>query len=467
MKNPGSSAVSTSVSENQENDSAKKGKKREKNSGHYHVDTMWDGEVHLFKRIRNGKDSPEDLARATFYLRHYERGKHGRRGKNIIRCLYTNNLDIARDRANEWWKDYNSRAARGLSGTNVEFQELTRNFLQEKKRHVGRNLSESRYAQLKVAVNLLNQYVSQHRELGERAKLDSIDPNQDFDDYVIWRQEHKRHYTNTPIKRETIRADVKVLRQIWRWAIRHKHTDREMHSDLLKNDVESVNKALKINDEGRRGTLTSADYGRLYKRLGSKSFLEDQTPSRKQQGLGKGKPSERWSYYRHILRDFVLILANSGMRTKEAYNLRWEDVRFDGEHADIRIYNPKNARTRTTRGLQSAKYFRRVAEVTGCKEGTDYVFCALGNGTKQIYSQYLQQLFRDICDDLGLKDDLGHKVDLYTLRHMFITFRLNNGDDIWTVAAMVGTDVTNIERIYGSKPYEVLKKNFGKGKSWR
>ncbi len=463
MNNRARETFTNTSPENQENHSTNRSQRRETTSRIEPLESLLNEQVHLYKRVRHGKDSKTDLARATIYLRHYERGKHGRQGKNISRCLHTNDIDLARQRAYEWWKEYQSATARGLRSSSLSFFDVTKHFKDTKKKSMlNNNLSPSRYRQISVSLSVLDEYVAE--TVGNNIKFHDIEPNTDFDGFITWRQEHKRHLNQQPIRKGTIQSDIKILKQFWKWALRYDYTDRRLDSDVFLNELKTVNNALEINDEGRRGTITEQDYRRLTTFLRTNAFLFDETPSSTQIRNGKTSSTPVWSFYRRLLRDYILILANSGLRTSELLNLKWKDVKFDAPDADISVHNAKN-RFRQTRGLDCKKYFERISELTGTSKPDHYVLCRFNDHTKKVYPQFLQQLFRDVMDTLEITDTLGHKVDLYTLRHFFITMRMTRGDDIWTVAAMVGTDVTNIERIYGDKPFDVLKKNFGRGKT--
>lgn len=171
---------------------------------------------------------------------------------------------------------------------------------------------------------------------------------------------------------------------------------------------------------------------------------------------------------RELLRDHVLILANSGIRAgTEAHNLKWKQITwFVGadkqRYLSIAVSGKVGSRELIARhGCETflSRIQSRFPELksmtfdellkSGCE---DYVFrLPNGNRTTELYKVFHQFLV-DI--DL-LKDKHGESRTLYSLRHTYATSRLVvDKVPIHQLAKQMGTSVAMIEKHYSHlEPY--------------
>lgn len=165
---------------------------------------------------------------------------------------------------------------------------------------------------------------------------------------------------------------------------------------------------------------------------------------------------------RYLLRDYVLILANTGMRHgTEAQNLRWRHVHVFTEkgldYVELHLHGktvPHDAIGRAG----TIKYLQRIHSRTHGIQSTPFdqmlrqkldlpVFC-LPDGT---VTENLRQTFKVFLEENSLLKcpKTGQDRTLYSLRHTYATFALiNDGIDIHTLARQMGTSVGMIERHY-------------------
>ncbi len=92
----------------------------------------------------------------------------------------------------------------------------------------------------------------------------------------------------------------------------------------------------------------------------------------------KQAPSERVRLERMLLHDWLLIVANSGMRPTEAKNLRWKDVEFmetdDGGHV-VRLWVQGKGKRRDLIAQPNARiYLERLKERSQPESDGDYMF---------------------------------------------------------------------------------------------
>jgi integrase len=155
---------------------------------------------------------------------------------------------------------------------------------------------------------------------------------------------------------------------------------------------------------------------------------------------------------RELLRDYVLILANSGMRIGEANNLKLRDVM---PFTDAKGRNNFRFIVRGKTGerdviLRSAAA-RRVDKMLAKRSGEDpnnFLF-AMRKGTKIIS---LIDQFNMALKQAGLdRNSFGEKYVLYSLRHFYAVMALRNGIGVFEVARNMGTSVQMIQLYYGKQ----------------
>jgi integrase len=192
--------------------------------------------------------------------------------------------------------------------------------------------------------------------------------------------------------------------------------------------------------------------------------------------LGKaGKPTDM----RHLMRDYVLIMANTGMRHgTEALNLKWKHVTLfeekDLQYLEMSVSGKTGRRDIICRS-STINYLKRIHERSEdikhipfedlLKQRIDLPVFRLPDGT---VSKNIHQTFRKFITDAGLITcpRTNQNRTLYSLRHTYATFALlNDGMDIHALAIQMGTSIGMIERHY-SHLTPRLKKDMLTGKRY-
>jgi len=220
--------------------------------------------------------------------------------------------------------------------------------------------------------------------------------------------------------RATIRMEVVTLRQVLKAAYRHGWLP-------YLPDLSAPYKASgKIS---HRGWFSPAEYKRLYEAT-RESAKSVNSPYRKK--------------IREQLHDFVLFMANTGLRPDEAARLEYRDVAIVTDEATgERILEIE------VRGKRGVGY---------CKSMTGAVmpFERLRRRNKpeptdQIFGETQRDLLNAILEKLNLKIDRdGNRRTAYSLRHTYICLRLMEGADIYQIAKNCRTSVEMIETFYAS-----------------
>ena len=173
--------------------------------------------------------------------------------------------------------------------------------------------------------------------------------------------------------------------------------------------------------------------------------------------------TEKTRHMRALLRDYVLVLKNTGVRHgTEALGLRWRDIAFikNGDERYLQFtVTGKTGRRTLIATHHTEEYLRRLQlrqptlaklsfEDLLKKKINQPVFkLATGETTKN-----LAGTFRVLMRDSGLDadKDVKHKRTLYSLRHTYAHFALmKDRMSVYTLAEQMGTSVKMIEQHYG------------------
>jgi integrase len=221
-----------------------------------------------------------------------------------------------------------------------------------------------------------------------------------------------------PPARSTIHHEIVTLRQVLKTAHRHGWLD-------FVPDLSAPYKtAGKIT---HRAWFSPDEYRSLYE-------------ATRQRAHNPLKKSWRWSSEQ--LHDYVLFMANTGLRPDEAARLEYRDVRI-----------VKDAATRETileievRGKRGVGFCKSTAGAV-----VPFQRVQKRNNpqpTDRLFPLNHRKLFNNILDKLNLKFDRdGNPRTAYSLRHTYICLRLMEGADIYQIAKNCRTSVEMIEKFY-------------------
>jgi integrase len=208
----------------------------------------------------------------------------------------------------------------------------------------------------------------------------------------------------------------------------------------------------KLKNNGKKGAAREAFSLSEYKSL--TSYM----PS----WIDKGH-TEKTNQMRRLLRDYVLVLSNTGIRHgTEAMGLCWRDIEWivkDGERYLQLTVNGKVGKRTAIARHSTETYLRRIQERTPniaqltfdalLKKRLNQKVFVLEDGTE---TNSLAGTFRILMRDSGLDKDRDTKAkrSLYSLRHTYAHLSiLSESMDVYTLAKQMGTSVKMIEQHYG------------------
>jgi integrase len=211
--------------------------------------------------------------------------------------------------------------------------------------------------------------------------------------------------------------EIVTLRQVLKTALRH----------VWLQHLPDLSEPYRVSGKiSHRAWFSPEEYRTLY------------TATRKRAQAAKGK-RRQWNCEQ--LHDYVLFMANTGLRPDEAARLQYRDVTIVEDSGDEILEI-------VVRGKRGVGYcismpgavtpFRRLEKRNRPKDRTEALFPITH-----------RELFNAVLADTQLKFDReGNRRAAYSLRHTYICFRLMEGADIYQVAKNCRTSVEMIEKHY-------------------
>jgi integrase len=159
-------------------------------------------------------------------------------------------------------------------------------------------------------------------------------------------------------------------------------------------------------------------------------------------GRAKNPTKKNWRWASEQLHDYILFMANTGLRPDESARLEYRDVAIIKDDA-----TGETILEIEVRGKRGVGY---------CKSTTGAVrpFIRLRKRNKpqptdRLFPLTHQTLFNAVLTEEGLKFDRdGNRRTAYSLRHTYICLRLMEGADIYQIAKNCRTSVEMIEKHY-------------------
>jgi integrase len=359
--------------------------------------TILGGKVHVYRRDNSS------LWQCSTYLA----------GKNRRVSTKEDGLAKAKDFAEDWYLGLRGKLRNGEITAEKTFREAAVQFEREYQ-IITEGQRNAEYVQ-GHSTRLRLHLVPFFGNMG----LSEITPGQ-IQEYRIHRHEEAVKANGKPPARSTMHQEIVVLRQTLKAAVRHRWLDR------LPDLSEPYRASGKVS---HRAWFSPEEYKKLYEATRRRA-REPKNP--------------RYKWESEQLHDYVLFMANTGLRPDEAARLEYRDVKIvedEGSHETILEIEVRGKRgvgyCKSTSG--AVKPFQRLVE-RNKPQPTDLIF-----------PKTHRQLFNTILDEEGLKKDReGQPRTAYSLRHTYICLRLMEGADIYQIAKNCRTSVEMIEKYYAS-----------------
>lgn len=248
-------------------------------------------------------------------------------------------------------------------------------------------------------------------------------------DYRVHRQTSRKDKAGKPVAptKSTLHKEIVLLNQIAKTAHR-----KGWISSLpdLSTPYKTAGKV------GHRAWFSPAEYKQLYTATAERA---------------KNPPSPRWRGRCELLHDYVLFMANTGLRPDEASRLEFRDIETvtdDDTGQEILLISVRGKRgVGYCKSTEKAVHpFRRLSAraAQATQAGPDSP-----PPKDLVFGEVQRDLLNKVLEEIGLKHDREGTVrTAYSLRHSYISFRLSEGADIYQLAKNCRTSVEMIEKHY-------------------
>jgi integrase len=175
----------------------------------------------------------------------------------------------------------------------------------------------------------------------------------------------------------------------------------------------------------------------------------------------KHPPKPRWRWSCEQLHDYVLLVANSGLRPDEASRLEFRDVQI--------IHDEDTDETILEIEVRGKRGFGYCKSMTGAVRPFERLKARprpdpknpgkkkLPEPTDRLFPTFPRELLNTILLEEGLKKDReGNFRSAYSLRHTYVCLRLSDGADIYQIAKNCRTSVEMIQKYYASHIRSVI-----------
>ena len=381
-----------------------------------------------------------------------------KRRKAIFRSLKTTNKELAITTAKQLYRDIAGKIEKGERLKQITTDELIGmwdKYLQSKittTPHKG--IVPKTYKSKRYWLGNWSKYI---KELHlHKTPIDKIKPHltRGFSVWLESRPKETAQHTGAR-SREQINNNVnEVLKMYRQIAVRERY--------ISSDDVPQIDRLpYEIDDRVKRDIPTEAEYETYWK------YLQHKYISKKN---NKNVPLEELEK-RKIFKEFILILANSGIRPKELLGVKKKEIteiiNRDQDASDnkenlvinIRRDNAKTGRSRSI-VCPIRKRLDRIYQAYGklgiVHEPEDYIFLNPVKNSKFYRQSYGRMIMNNrlkaTLESSGMKETLAKEsrsISLYSFRHFYAYLRLINEVPIHLLAENMGTSVFHLERTYG------------------
>ncbi|WP_263349977.1 site-specific integrase [Acidicapsa acidisoli] len=369
--------------------------------------TILGGKVHVYKR-----DDDSRYWQCASYLA----------GKNRRETTKEASLAKAKDFAEDWYLGLRGKIRDGELITEKTFRDAATQFEREYE-----IITEGQRNRV---------YVNDHKRrlrihlvpfFGNMG-LSKINPGQ-VQEYRIHRLEEAMKVHGKPPARNTMHQEIVTLRQTLKTAVRHQWLQ------YLPDLSEPYRASGKIS---HRAWFSPEEYKKLYEAT-RKRMQHPKNP--------------RYKWESEQLHDYVLFMANTGLRPDEAARLQFRDVTIVEDDAtnetilEIEVRGKRGVGyCKSTTG--AVRPFERLRDRNSARKAQQK---QKAQPTDLIFPKTHRELFNTILKEENLKTDReGQARTAYSLRHTYICLRLMEGADIYQIAKNCRTSVEMIEKYYAS-----------------
>jgi integrase len=331
-------------------------------------------------------------------------------GRQLRTTTKQESLEQAKDFAEDWNLELRGKLKRGELKSGKTFSEAAERFLREydvitrgqRSPHMLENYES------KLRVHLLPFFGKKWMSEITSALIQ---------DYRIHRHEAGKGRRGTMPTRSTMHKDMVALRQVLKSAVRNGWLD---HMPDLSEPYRTSEKI------SHRAWFSPEEYKQFYE--ATRRRVEH-------------PPKPRWKSSCEQAHDYVLFMANTGLRPDEAARLEFRDVSIVSDDATKQTI--LEIKVRGKRGTGYCKSTTRAVVPFNRLRGRN-----MKQPADRLFPKPIRMIFNAVLDEENLRFDReGNRRTPYSLRHTYICLRLMEGADIYQIAK---NSVEMIEKYYAS-----------------
>ena len=351
--------------------------------------------------------------------------------KYFRKSLRTRDEELARRLAEDEYVQIKAKRLTGQKIFKVTFHKVIDEWLEEQEKTVGISKTLGRYQAIVSQTKWLKKFIKD-----PNYKIEDIQSSL-FMNYYQFRKQKRPDVNNT-----TLLNEKATINAIFKFAIRKGYC-----SAIFQAEFPPMKKS-----SNKREALSLDEWRTIYRFMGSKEFLNDGDTLK----------------VRHFIRDFTVLLANTGLRFGEARRLKWKHCKVvRGKDEKVKLCEislseemTKNRKARIVQGLRG-DVLERIRKYSKYTQPNDYVFVDNNSGNalgRDYYYRAWKFMLKNTGLDMSLKE-----ITYYNLRHSYATWRLYAGVNIKALCDNLGTGLTYLEDHYGQMQTKVMRDSLTKG----
>jgi len=365
-------------------------------------------------------------------------------GKRIVRSTKTDNLEEAQERAIELYYETQARIKNKLPAQTRKFKHVATYAMKRMQNDLDGGAGKQAY---KDYVSALRKWLIPYFGDTDIAKID-LAALTAFD---AWRTEQNKK----PFSQSGINNHNAALNRVF--------DEAELHGWLVKSLRPTLlNKGTKSES---RGSFSNAEYTKIYTALRS---------------WHKKTKNEKAAATREVLHNYVLFLANTGVRHgTEALGLRWRNIEWhekDGERYLVVNVDGKTRKRAAVARDRVEKYLdrqRKLNKAIGAdsfdelltQRSDEFVFTTRLGEVATLHN--LAEHFKALLNELDLRVGADGKArTLYSWRHYYATQDLKRGMSTHALSKQMGNSTAMLDKHY-SKYSALLNAEKHSGRNMR
>lgn len=385
------------------------------------------GEVQLFQRTGSEK----------WYCATSIKGRQYKKSTKQV------SLALAQDVAKDWYMELHNKDRYGELSTGKTFAQAAQKFVVEyEATTVGRRSPkwvEGHKARLRLHILpfMAHMYLNEiEKGIGQDYRVHRMTKPKDWDETQIDKKTGEPRPWKPPA-RKTLHNEIVTINMVFKVAHLHGWID------VIPDMRDLYRKESKVE---HRPWFTPKEYKLFYEATRENAA---------------NPKSLRFKWYAEQLHDFVLFMANTGLRPDESLHLEFRDVEIVED--DLTNETILEIEVRGKRGVGYCKSmpgavrpFERLRDRIKPKKSKDAQPPGETEGerpgpTDLLFPSNYKKMLNGILTEQNLKlDRHGKSRTSYSLRHSYICFRLLEGADIYQVAKNCRTSVEMIEKHYAA-----------------